>query len=219
MKVKTIFVAFVCIGFLVNCGGGGGGGGGSSSSHGVRVLHASIDDAPLSIVSSTKPEELMQTTRFADNSSYVSVGKGTQNISVEGGQVGKLYSSNFSISDKESYSILFYRHAHTDEARLAVMSDEKPDFDSDQSAIRVVHAVKGAAALLGELNGSSQRVSYAEGGAYLIVPSGLQQISVRREVDGKLLSTRSLNLEAGKAYTLLMSGEVDYLVVSTLLDG
>jgi len=218
MKIKLVLGALSCLGFLVNCGGGGGGGN-SSSSHGVRVLHASIDDAPLSVVSSTSPTEVMQTVRFAQRSDYVSVSEGIQSISVEGGQVAKFSSREFEISGDESRSVLFFRNAHTDEPTLVVLADERPELEGGQSAIRIVHAVKGAAVLAGDINGSSINVSYSEGAPYLIVPSGLQRIDIRREADGKLLSSQSFDLAAGKSYTLLMSGEVDYLVVATLLDG
>ena len=217
MRSKSVFPGLIVVFILCSCGGGGGGGG--SSSHGVRLLHSSLDDAPLAMTSVTAATEVLQTSRFAEPGGYVAVSSGEQRVSVEGGQVGRIQSQPFTVAGGDRYSVLFYRNVSNDAPSLKVLDDAAPELESGQSAVRIVHALSGAAVLEAEIGGNTVETTYASGGEYVVVPAGSVSITVRRQADGLVVFSGMRTVESGKTRTLFMSGEINYFVSAALVEG
>lgn len=218
-EISFVLSCFFAASFLVSCGGGGGGGGSKASSHGIRLIHGSIDDAPLSMSSSLAPVQTLQTARFAEATLYSPLAKGEQYITIEGGQVSGTASAPFTSTGSERLSALFYRNVSTEAPTVVIITDNSPELAKTQSAIRVLHAAAGAAALDVNIGGTESSVPFANAGEYAVVAPGPVSITARRHVDGYVVISQSRNLEAGRAYTLVISGEVGYFVASSLLAG
>ncbi len=218
-QIRPVLSCVFTLSFLVSCGGGGGGGGGGASSHGIRLIHASIEDAPLSMTSSLAPLNELQTARFAEATLYSPLPKGEQHITVDGGQVGGVSSAPFTVDGRERLSALFYRDVAGDVPRVAVISDIPPELSKTQAAVRVLHALAGAAALDVTIAGTHSIVAFADAGEYAVVAPGPVNITAARHADGYPAASQSLSLEAGKAYTLVLSGEAGYFTASSLFAG
>ena len=220
MRVFSIISCIsVCL-LIAGCGGGSGGSGGSgSSSRGARIFHASIDDAPLSMVSSLQPAQTLQRMRFAESGGYVELDGGAQTLSFSGGLISNISTPVISVSGDDKRSILFYRDVHSGEAQLAVLEDNPPELDAE-AAIRFVHGLPGAAQIEITLaSGNKAEVYYGGSSEYMKVSAGSVSYSISRVVDGYRILRGSQTLEAGKSYSVLISGDMSYSIVSTLYEG
>ncbi len=204
------------------CGGGGGGGGsgdgGSNSSDGVRVLHGSIDVAPVDVISSAGSGAVVSQAVFAGSKGYRSLGSGEQILSLtrslNSGDV--IASFNESIAKGGRYSILLYGDEETFGVRTRFIVDEIPASISG-AAVRVVNGVTGAASLTVSVSGvAPQRVGFGQNSEYIETSAGEVTISTSRAADGQRVSSISRTLQAGRAYTVLVAGEIGYYVKSVL---
>jgi hypothetical protein len=85
----------------------------------------------------------------------------------------------------------------------------------------VVDGVTGAAVLVVSLSsaagGEDVEVAFGQASEYVSVSPGAVTMRAVRAADGRTVSSRSVTLEPGKAYTYLVAGEVDYFVKGLLL--
>lgn len=204
------------------CGGGGGGGGsgdgGSDSADGVRVLHGSIDAAPVDVVSSVSSSAVVSQAVFAGSKGYRSLRSGAQVLSLtralNPGDV--IASFNESITKGGRYSILLYGDGETFGLRTRLIVDEVPASISGV-AVRVVNGVTGAATLAVSISGGgSESVGFGQNSQYIETSAGAVTISTARAADGRAVSSLTRTLEAGHAYTVLVAGEIGYYVKSVL---
>lgn len=216
-KLRTVFLVVVAC--LYGCGGGGGSDG-SSASTGVRLLHASIDDAPQSLVSSLDSTKVLQTPRFADASLYVGVKKDPQSFRISGGQISGLSSSSVTVSKGERYSLLLIRDVGTGTPRVNLISDAPPALSSGQSALRFVHGMPGAAIIVASIGGKSETLSspYGQASDYMVVPSGAVSYTVQRKSDGATVLNETRLLADTHAYSVLVTGQEGYFVTSSFLE-
>jgi len=204
------------------CGGGGGGGesgdGGSDSADGVRVLHGSIDAAPVDVISSVASSAVVSQAVFAGAKGYRSLRPGEQVLSLtralNSGDV--IASFNQNIAKGGRYSILLYGDGETFGLRTRLIVDEVPASISG-AAVRVVNGVTGAASLNVSISGGgSEQVGFGQNSQYIETSAGDVTISTSRAADGRVVSSVTRTLQAGRAYTVLVAGEVGYYVKSVL---
>jgi hypothetical protein len=121
---------------------------------------------------------------------------------------------------KSKFSILLYGDNTTFGLRTALLTDETPS-DSSRAHIRVVDGVTGAAQISARISSDagveSVEAGFGQAGEYVPVATGAATIRVARVADGRVISSNSVTLEAGRAYTFLVAGEVDYFVKGLLL--
>lgn len=218
---RLIAVTVLAFAFTA-CGGGGGGGGssdgGSDSADGVRVLHGSIDAAPVDVISSAASSAVVSQATFAGTKGYRSLSSGDQVLSLTRAlNTGDVISSfNANIEKGGRYSILLYGDGDTFGLRTRLIVDEVPT-DIAGAAVRVVNGVTGAAAINVSISGGgSEQVGFGQNSSYMEASPGDVTITTSRAADGQSVSSVTRTLQAGHSYTVLVAGEIGYYVKSVL---
>lgn len=222
--VAKIVAVLVVACSLAACGGGGGGGGSgdSSSTTGVRVLHAAIDAAPVDVLVTGNPAPVSRKAVFALDNKYHALPSGPLNLQLTRTATPGTVIDSFAVTaDSQSkFSILLYGDNTTFGLRAALLTDETPS-ESSGALVRVVDGVTGAAAIAVSISsnagGENVEVSFGQAGEYVAVAAGPVTIRAARAADGRTISSSSVALEPGRAYTYLVAGEIDYFVKGILL--
>jgi len=227
---SSVVIFQLCLYFacsvLSACGGGGSGGGstgesgsGNDSSYGVRVLHSSVDAAPVDLTSSSNSEALVSQQFFAGDKGYRALPDKPQILSLTTTLNPAQVIATFSVTanSKSRYSILLFGDLQNLGLRTRLIEDKVPDDISD-SAIRVVNGVAGAAALQVSISSAAslQLLGYGQNSEYISVPTGEVQIAARRSADGSSAGSLIVNAEAGRAYTVLFAGEAGFYTKAVL---
>jgi hypothetical protein len=216
--IRPICIALTCS-ILAACGGGGGGstggsngGGGSDSSHGVRVLHASVDAAPVDVVSSTGSSPLVSQQFFAGNKGYRALPDGSQVLSLTRTLNPADVLATFSVvaTSNSRYSILFFGDLQNIGLRTRLIEDDVPA-ELSGSAVRVVNGVVGAAALQVSITSADpQLVGFGQNSEYIVTSPGEVRVEARRAADGLPAGSLVVNAQADRAYTVLFAGEAGF---------
>jgi hypothetical protein len=129
---------------------------------------------------------------------------------------------NFSVeaSSNDRYTILLYGDSTIFGLRTRLIKDEIPETNGNAS-IRVVNGVSRASDVTVSVGAApAQAVSFGGATDYIVTAGGVVNVSAVRTVDGSPIQSGPVNLEAGRAYTLLLAGEVGYYLKSVLfVDG
>ena len=209
---------------LIACGGGGGGGGGGSegdSSYGVRVLHAAIDGAPVDITSSAAASPVLTQQVFAGTKGYRSLPEVPQSLNLTRSQAASdvIGSYAVTVASTDRYSLLLYGDTASFGLKTRLIKDEIPTTSDGSAFIRVVNAVTQAAEV-SIVVGSSPREAVSFGGNTPYIPTtpGAVNVSAVRTVDGAVIRAGAIETKPGRAYTLLLAGELGYYVKSVLFE-
>jgi hypothetical protein len=221
MKIRLISL-WCALATLTACGGGGGGGGGGSegdSTYGVRALHAAIDGAPVDIASTATSSPVLSQQFFAGTKSYRSLPTTAQTLSLtRTGAPGDVIGSfAVTVAPQERYSVLLYGDTSAFGLRTRLIKDEVPA-TVDGAVLRVVNGVSRAADVTVTVGGAaSEVVAFGENTTYIPTSAGSVNVVVVRSADGYPVQIGPVELKPGKAYTLLLAGEVGYYVKTVLL--
>ncbi len=223
-SIKTFCLSLACAA-LTACGGGGGGGGsstgsggGSDSSYGVRVLHASVDAAPVDVISSSGSSALVSQQFFAGDKGYRSLPEGSQVLSLTRtlNPADVLASFSVDAGSASRYSILFYGDLQNLGLRTRLIEDEGPE-DISGAAIRVVNGVAGAATLQVSITSAdSQLVGFGQNSEYITTSAGELHIAAKRAADSSPAGSLVVNAQTGRAYTVLFAGEAGFYTKAVL---
>lgn len=223
MIIRTLCSLLILV--LSGCGGGGGGsddGGSRSASTGVRVLHGALDVGPADLMSSLLQTKVSEATSFAEPALYKKLDTGSQNLTLTlHNSPGSVFGSlPLSIDNNEHYSFLFYGNEGNLGLAVNLLKDDAGEIPEGNAAVRIVHALIGAAAVRASYSSGagSEPVSFGTGGAYDFLPAGSGGVVIRRQSDSRVLTSISGEFAAGKAYTVFVTGEVDYFVTARLLE-
>lgn len=211
---------------VVACGGGGGGGDSSSQSEskeGIRVLHASIEAAPVDVLSSVSESPIISQAFFADRLGYHSLAKEVQTLSLTRALSPSRVVASFEVdgASLKRGSLLLFGDVSTFGLRAKLLEDRFPEV-IPQSVLRLIHGATGASAVRVQILAAGESlveevVDFGDESSYLDIPvEESLQVVVRRLIDGRLLASPTLTFEQGKAYTLLVAGEVDYYLKTVL---
>lgn len=199
-------------------GGGGGGGSEGDSAYGVRALHAAIDGAPIDISSSAASSPLLSQQFFAGEKGYRSLPETGQTITLtRSGSPSNVYGS-FAVTGaaQDKYTVLFYGDTTTFGLRSRLIKDDVPS-TAGGSAIRVIHGATRAADVTVTVSGAAPEVvAFGQNTEYIPTTAGPVEVTVVRSSDGYPVRSGPLELKPGKAYTLLVAGEVGYYVKGVL---
>lgn len=216
----------LALSLLAACGGGGGGsssgnGGGSAgndSSEGVRVLHASVDAAPVDVISSAGSAPVVSQQFFAGEKGYRSLPGGAQVLSLTRtlNRADVLATFSVDTTSNSRYSILFYGDLQNVGLRTRLIEDKVPD-DISGAVIRIVNGVVGAAALQVAVTSTDQQlVGFGQNSEYLSTSTGQVRVEARRAADGLSAGSLVINAQAGRAYTVLFAGEAGFYTKAVL---
>jgi hypothetical protein len=214
---------------LSGCGGGGGGGGGggngsetNSSTTGVRVLHAAIDAAPIDVFVGGVTGAVSNKAVFGVDNGYHSLPSGQLNISLTRASTPSVVVGTAAVSSNSEsrFSILLYGDNSTFGLRTTLLTDESPA-DPENARLRIVDGVTAAAEISADISSGvfedSTQVGFGKASKYLSVPPGVVSIRVNRSADGRAIAATTATLEAGREYTYLVAGEVQFYAKGLLL--
>jgi len=217
-NVLTIFILGGLISFLSACGGGGGSGG-SGSRSGVRLLNGAIDAPPLGLFSDQDLAAARSSAKFAQDSLRVGLDEGPQNLIISKGAdaARSLFSVPVTFAKGSAISLLVHGDRGDLGLRSSLISDDFGEAPEGSVPFRIVHALNGAADLNFTISGGGQSLSgsaaFGQASSYVFLPVGVYTLEVKRASDGRSLFSAAKSLEKGQAHTVLVTGEVDYLVV------
>ena len=209
-EMVVVVLGFLCAAMTACGGGGGGGGGGSDSSHGVRVLHAAVDAAPVDVVSGGAT--VLSQQFFAGDKGYRALSGGPQVLSLTRtlDPADILATFSVDVTSAGRYSILLYGDLQNLGLRTRLIEDAVPE-DITGALVRVVNGVAGAATLTVSVSpGEATQVGFGQNSDYLITQAGEVRVDARRTVDGSRAGSVVLSAEEGRAYTVLFAGEVGF---------
>jgi len=223
MKVAKLIFILLSILSLNACGGGGGGGSskggssGSNASSGLRLLHAAIDTAPLSYVSSLDQAQ-SDLVRFAGVSFYKNAKDEAQTLSVvkalSASSVELNISAEAGLGDKRT--LLIYGSSLSHNLRGTLLSDSFGDIADGKSKLRIVNGLQGAATLSSTISGGSLSANFGSSSDYAELDSGVVSVSLKK--GAATVAELSPTLLSGKAYTVLVTGQTGYLVLTPLYE-
>lgn len=226
MKMKNLIKNLISSGcgglvlfLLVSGCSGGGSGSGDAGRTAVRVVHAAIDTAPLDVYSS-ETVGLISMSRFAAQTRYYNARQGGQLFSLTvSGTSRTVFSVPLTVVDGQRQTILVHGNRDSLGLRVSTFLDEPGEISGGESALRVVHALGGAAKLDCQLAGAviCSGLDFGNASIYSKVKEGIGKITVRRVADRKVVFDSELAFESGKAYSLVVTGEEGYFVTAPLL--
>jgi hypothetical protein len=208
---------------MVVCGACGGGGSSDGGTKGIRVLHASIEAAPVDVFSSAADEPLISQVFFGGSISYENISAVPQTISITRAFTPSRIVASFDIDGAlvERSSLLLYGDLSSLGLRATIIEDDVPG-RVEESVLKFVHGLVGASAIVvsGHVDGRllfEELIEFGGASAYVNVPmEQAVQLVIYRAVDGRLIESPSFAFEKGKAYTALVTGEVGYYTKTVL---
>ena len=215
LKKSSFYSLIILASMLTACGGGGGGGGGSSAGGevgtGIRVLHAAIDVVPVDVISTATEGVIVSQAVFAASSSYRSLPSGTQVLSLTTAfnSTQVIATFNLDVSSDSRQSIVLYGDNQSRGTETKLLNDQLPESFTG-GLIRIVNGATGAAALSVSTPTDSLTVDFGASSQYVNATPGVVQVVSRVALDGSTVTTNALTVEEGRAYTVLIAGEVGY---------
>ncbi len=209
-------LALLCAVVLASaCGGGGGGSSGAE----IRILHGAIDAPPYQLCVGTCEEPALARTRFAGPAPYQSVPAGDQILIVRSVDGSSSQSLPITLTSGERRTVLLTESA-TASVQSMILIDGVVDIPPGYSAVRVLDGIRLAPALeimvgnenLGTVNLSNQQQHYT------LVAAGEQEVRVSDADGNKSRYHNRFDFKEGACYSLLVTGEADYLVLSSLYE-
>jgi Domain of unknown function (DUF4397) len=214
LKKSSFYSLIILASMLTACGGGGGGGGSSAGGEvgtGIRVLHAAIDVVPVDVISTAAQGVIVSQAVFAASSSYRSLPSGTQVLSLTTAfnSTQVIATFNLDVSSDSRQSIVLYGDNQSRGTETKLLNDQLPESFTG-GLIRVVNGATGASALSVSTPTDSLTVDFGASSQYVKVTPGVVQVVSRVALDGAIVTTNALTVEEGRAYTVLIAGEVGY---------
>jgi len=214
LKKSSFYSLIILASMLTACGGGGGGGGSSAGGEvgtGIRVLHAAIDVVPVDVISTAAQGVIVSQAVFAASSSYRSLPSGTQVLSLTTAfnSTQVIATFNLDVSSDSRQSIVLYGDNQSRGTETKLLNDQLPESFTG-GLIRVVNGATGASALSVSTPTDSLTVDFGASSQYVNATPGVVQVVSRVALDGAIVTTNALTVEEGRAYTVLIAGEVGY---------
>lgn len=214
LKKSSFYSLIILASMLTACGGGGGGGGSSAGGEvgtGIRVLHAAIDVVPVDVISTAAQGVIVSQAVFAASSSYRSLPSGTQVLSLTTAfnSTQVIATFNLDVSSDSRQSIVLYGDNQSRGTETKLLNDQLPESFTG-GLIRIVNGATGAAALSVSTPTDSLTVDFGASSQYVNATPGVVQVVSRVALDGAIVTTNALTVEEGRAYTVLIAGEVGY---------
>jgi hypothetical protein len=211
--------SFLVVALLSSCGGGGGGNGGGSSlsSTGVRLLHGAIDAAPVDLV--VDNDGVVATVPFGETVGYHELSEGVHAITAYRTKdlAVPLFSRSITSDGDQKFTVLLHGDRGQFGLRYSLIKDEVPVVPAGSGLVRLIHGVIGASSIR-STGSASVEASFGAASDFVTVPAGAANFRLARVADGATLARAEFVVEEGRAYSLFLGGEADYLVDLSILD-
>lgn len=213
-----VLLAFSLLGALACSGGGESSGGGKSGkvSTGARVIHGAIDAPSISLKTSVKAGEVLGLTQFALEAPYVDLPRGAQVLELtvgDGNDENFRYSVDVKKNERRTYVLYGTREVFG--VHVSEFIDAPPKLAAGSAAVRIVHALAGASQITVTAGDTAlPPVSFSGASEYVTVPAGTLAIRAERTSDQRTVLSVVKDLQDRHAYTVVVTGEVGYLVLS-----
>jgi len=219
MHIKSLVLTLLFLVLpLISCSGGGGGGQeGATRDTAVRIIHGSLDATPVSVIID---EEIVQTSRFSQSTSYVTVERGEQkSIIVERAtQPGNRVAVFRATLDEESEYTIFLSGGVTDDTfSISLLTDIVDEPEEGRAFVQVLHSFIGSPSiqvLAGDVDLGLIRLGATTG--FFDIPSGLTTFSLET-VDGSTIAAPTFEVPDKGELTILLSGSKDLGAIFTPL--
>jgi hypothetical protein len=160
--------------------------------------------------------------RFAESTFYGAHKKGRQTIHLQAlsDPSSDLLTSETIVENNQHYSILFTGNRTGLGLRADIYLDAPPEIPSGKSALKIVNGLVGASSIqVFDAQGTdvAPATQFARAGDYVLVSAGPSTLNVGRAGSPSVISSAAYDLAPGEAYTLFVTGEVDYFVTARLL--
>jgi hypothetical protein len=205
MKLR-FFIYTVLVVVTVSCSGGGGGGDdGRSTETAVRLVHASIDTTPLSLLHNGL---LMQSARYNENTTYMLVSNGQAIITIERAMSPGVVTATFEqdLLDDTEYSVFVYGEAR-DVLRKVIIEDNTIRPEEGLAFVRFLNGYSSNRRVTMYIDGQLVGPSLQLGGVseYLEVPFGPHSVSFRTS-SGQVLGSTDVELLDQSEANFVVSG-------------
>ena len=218
--VRTLPLVLSLVLLSAGCSGGGGGGGGGSSAGrtretALRVIHAALDGAPVSLqVNSVFHQE----AKFGIDQAYVPLTEGAAAIvGVKPVTSEVIFQRTDAITKDTETTLLVYGSAAQDTLKTEMITDQILRPDQGRSFIRFYHALPGRSStrLLCSANnsaGTAEEVtlsaSYGGGSEYGELPSGTVSCRATTSI-GATLATQDFIVADRSELGVVLTGSSD----------
>ncbi len=212
MIVKRWSLKTFCLLLLLSgCGGGGGSGEDEGfSSDGIRIVHGSIEAAPVDLTLDN--DGVVQSARYAEVRGYRALGAGSHSINLVRSRIpsSPLFAGTLTTTGSQKFSLLLFGDRGQFGLKGVLIEDLPPVDIGDSAAIRLIHAAVGAGGVRLEFGGENLEARFGKASEYQVIPAGELNIRALRASDGQFISSTRATTEPGRAYSVLVAGEVDY---------
>ena len=209
---RFFLVLFFCS-LIVACGGGGGGGGGRTRETAIRILHGAVESPPLAVRGTSKEgiADILQTAKFAEQTAYIPLKEGPQDVRVEQANAPEIVARTFSqVFNKETeYSIFAYPGA--DGATQVKLIEEPVAQPAKGNArLRILNAAKGQSSITVNSSGISlQAVPFGGVSDFVEIPIGPRRLQFRG--DGSIsIGYKDINPSEQAEIYLVVSGTDEF---------
>ena len=221
--MKFSLWAAILVALMAGCGGGGGSdgeSGGSSARTGVRIIHASLDAAPVEVTSSDVVE-VVQRAAFSDTPLFAPLRPGDVVLSLRTAVTGadQFYQAPHTILPLQRLSLFLHGNGTSLGFRVSAIEEIRPALLPGRGALRILHGIVGAGALdveIGETDAGT--VPFGSAGEYIQREAGTYPITIRRSADRMTVYSTALTFDPGAIRSLVVQGEIGLLTVTRLLD-
>lgn len=218
-KRRKIFIAVLCIALTVSgCGGGGGGGGSSSSGRtthtALRIVHGSLDEAPITV---QLPDHDVQTARFGELTSYVQMDEGPQLLTVHRANAPAevLKQFSFDFEKNTEYTLFLSGVSRQDTAEIAMITDRVIRPAQGLAAVRFMNSFQSRAEL--ELTVGDRSLGTVDLGAvsdYVELPAGPYHCRIARDNGAEISSFDIVLPDRGEATVVASGAETPFFVTT-----
>ena len=219
MLLVFSFALLICSGGLACGGGGGGGDDRRTRDTAVRIIHGSLDGAPVSLRLS---EDVLLKTRFAESSGYTRVNSGSVVFNVERANSPGVGVDTVSaeLEDETEYTLFINGQAVTGaiNARLIVEPVEEPE--EGTARVQFLHGLEVGGLLTFEgAEFTTDPVALGRSSGFVTTTSGPQTFRVKFR-DGSTIGRIDLDIEERSEVTVLVAGnlELDFVSLQSFVD-
>jgi hypothetical protein len=206
-KLFHIFVASIFTSSFIACGGGGGGGGaeGATRETAVRIVHASIDQTPVTL---RIAGQAVQTASYTQATTYVQVEEGAVTFVLERANEPAIvnYSVDATLADDTEYTLFITGRVLAGSDSAVLLTDVVGTPAEGFTNIRILNAYDGGGNLRATVAGETlSGIAPGTGSSFVAVPSGLQTFVVSDQNDNVIANISTTLTSRGEA-TLLVAG-------------
>lgn len=206
--------------FFSSCSGGGGGdggGGGRTRDTAVRIVHGAIEAVPVSVLGGV--DQLIQTARYAEATTYAPVNDGPITLSVERLNSPGVVLRNIqaTLEKKTEYTLFVFGSAEGSNLNISLLTDNTERPEPGMAHLAVLNGYQGPGSIFAQSSDVVLgEVGFGSTSGFQLVASGPQTILVR-DASGNALSSITTTIADRGELTLLVTGSSELGVLFTTL--